>query len=67
MVGIQRMLMQWDDNGKIYVLPAWPKKWSVELRSHAIDNTIVDLKCRDGEINCAVTPESKKKDVVLPE
>jgi hypothetical protein len=44
MVGIQRMLMQWGDNGKIYVLPAWPKKWPVELRSHAIDNTIVDLE-----------------------
>jgi len=66
MVGIQRMLMQWDDNGKIYVLPAWPKKWPVKFRLHAIDNTIVDLEYRDGKINCAVTPESKKKDVVLP-
>jgi hypothetical protein len=67
MVGLQRMLMQWDDNGKIYVLPTWPKEWPVKFRLHAIDKTMVDVEYRDGKINCTVTPESKKKDVVFPE
>jgi hypothetical protein len=65
-VGLQRMLMQWDDTGKIYILPAWPKEWPVKFRLHAIDKAIVDVEYRDGKINCTVKPKSKRKDLVFP-
>lgn len=67
MIGLQEMLMQ-TVNGKIYVLPAWPKDWDVDFKLHAPDNTTVECIYRNGAIEkLTVSPSSRMKDVVLPD
>ena len=65
-LGVNRMLIQWLDNGKIYVLPAWPKEWSVAYKLYAIDRTVVEVEYLDGKLKVKTTPTSKMKDVILP-
>lgn len=66
----QLMLMQCEtleEGGKIRLLPAWPKGWDVRFRLHAPAGTVVDCTAKGGKITqLAVTPASRKKDVVLP-
>jgi hypothetical protein len=58
------MLLQ-EANGKIYLFPAWPKKWNVHFKLHASQNTIVEAVLVNGELNVLkVIPEGRKKDVV---
>jgi len=65
MMGLQTMILQADD-GKIRVLPAWPKSWNLEFKLHAPQNTTVECTVRGGKIeNLKVTPESRRKDVVI--
>ena len=53
--------------GAIRVLPAWPKTWNVDFQLHAPGNTIVRCQTKGGRIvRLDVTPESRRKDVVLP-
>ena len=60
---LQRMLVQ-EENGKIILLPAWPKTWDVNFKLHAALNTTVEGTVKDGIItHFKVTPESRKKDV----
>jgi hypothetical protein len=64
-IALQKMLIQCVDD-TIYVFPAWPKDWDVEFKLHAYDNTIVECKYVDGEIEyLKTTPENRKKDVVV--
>ncbi len=66
MIGLQEMLLQTVDDS-IYVLPAWPRAMDVHFRLHAPKQTIVEVRYRDGIIqSLRVTPESRRKDVVLP-
>ncbi len=65
-LGVNRMLIQWLDNGKIYVLPAWPKDWSVAYKLYAIDRTVVEVEYLDGKVKVKTTPASKMKEVILP-
>jgi alpha-L-fucosidase 2 len=66
-IGLQRMLMQCEGD-KILLLPAWPKQWDVSMKLHAPKNTTVECEVRDGKVvRLVVTPESRRKDVVLPE
>lgn len=66
MIGLQEMLMQTPGN-KIILLPAWPKEWDVDFKLHAPENTIIECYFKDGKItSLKVTPESRKKDVVMP-
>ena len=64
------MLLQCDpleDGGAIRVLPAWPKAWSVDFKLHAPGNAVVECRAEAGKIvYLKVTPESRRKDVVLP-
>jgi hypothetical protein len=62
---LQKMLLQcW--NGKIHVLPAWPRDWNVRFRLYAEGNTVVECEYRAGSIvSLEVTPASRKADVVL--
>ena len=54
--------------GAIRLLPAWPKTWDVDFRLHAPGNTIVTCQTKGGRIvKLDVTPESRKKDVILPQ
>jgi hypothetical protein len=60
---LQRMLVQ-EENGKIILLPAWPKSWNVNFKLHATRNTTVEGTVKDGILtHLKVTPESRHKDV----
>jgi hypothetical protein len=65
MVGLQDMLMQSGDDGKILLFPAWPKDWDCDFKLHAPHRTVVEGKVVDGRcIGLNVTPEERRKDVV---
>jgi hypothetical protein len=57
------MLLQ-SDGRKLYVLPAWPKNWTVSFKLHAPYNTTVEGVFKAGKlVQLKVTPESRAKDV----
>ena len=61
---LQAMLLQ-SDGDKLYVLPAWPKNWSVAFKLHASANTTVEGVVKAGKLeNLIVTPASRTNDVV---
>jgi len=67
MIGLQDMLMQ-TVNGKILLLPAWPRDWDCEFKLHAPSNTTVEGVFKAGRLEqLKVTPESRAKDVVKME
>ena len=67
MTALQRMLLQADD-GKIHLLPAWPKEWDVKFKLCAPGNTTVAGEVTGGKItSLTVVPESRSKDVVIHE
>ena len=66
MIGMQEMLLQTTDAGKIILFPAWPMEWNVHFKLHAPKNTTVEAELKDGKvINLVVLPESRKKDIML--
>ena len=63
MIGLQEMLLQTNGN-KIYLFPAWPKKWNVHFKLHAPNKTTVECTLRDGKITALkVLPKSREADV----
>ena len=52
---------------KIYLFPAWPAdRWDVSFRLHAPDQTVIDAELKAGQlVRLAVTPESRRRDVVV--
>ncbi|MCE5326047.1 MAG: DUF5703 domain-containing protein [Planctomycetaceae bacterium] len=67
LMAVQTMLLQADD-GKIYLLPAWPKEWSADFKLRAPGRTTVEASVRDGKIvSLTVTPKARQGDVVAPE
>jgi hypothetical protein len=51
---------------KIYLLPAWPRDWSVDFKLHAAKQTIVEGMFQGGKfVKLEVTPESRRKDVEI--
>ncbi|MDD4968826.1 MAG: DUF5703 domain-containing protein [Paludibacter sp.] len=66
MIGLQEMLLQTTDQGKILLFPAWPREWNVHFKLHAPKNTTVEAELKNGKvINLIVLPESRKKDIVI--
>ncbi|MFI1745634.1 DUF5703 domain-containing protein [Thalassobellus sediminis] len=64
MIGMQDMLLQ-EASGKIYLFPAWPKKWNVHFKLHATNNTTVEVALKNGEVNIIeVLPASREKDII---
>ncbi len=64
---LQTMLVQFD-GAKILLLPAWPKQWDAEFKLHAPMQTTVEGAVRNGKlVKLKVTPESRRKDVVVME
>ncbi len=62
---LQRMLVQ-EVEGKILLLPAWPKSWDVDFKLNLNRNAIIQGVVKDGVLqNWSVYPESRKKDVVV--
>ena len=63
MIALQEMLMQ-EADGKIYLFPAWPRKWDVSFKLHASGNTVVEAELKDGRVTrISVTPEVRRQDV----
>jgi hypothetical protein len=63
---LQEMLLQPGPSGKLLLLPAWPKEWDVNFKLHAPGNTTVEGIYHAGKIEqLTVTPESRKRDVVI--
>jgi len=69
---LQAMLLQAEpvtgseEDGKIYLLPAWPKDWNVRFKLHAPRRTTVECEYRDGRVRrLEVTPPERKRDVHL--
>ena len=66
MIGMQEMLLQ-EVGSKLYLFPAWPKKWNVKFKLCASRGTTVEAEMKDGQvINVKVAPEERQQDVVLP-
>ena len=66
MIGLQEMLLQTTDAGKILLFPAWPCEWNVHFKLHAPQNTTVEAELKDGKITVInVVPESRKKDIKI--
>ena len=64
---LQTMLVQFEGE-KIVLLPAWPKKWDAEFKLRAPRQTTVEGVVRgDKLVSLKVTPESRRKDVVILE
>ncbi len=62
MVGLQEMLVAAEPvaNGKILLLPAWPKEWDVDFKLHAPHQTTVECSYRQGRVvKLSVTPSSR--------
>lgn len=70
MVGLQEMLLAADPygDGKIHLLPAWPRDWDVDFKLHAPQQTTIEASVKGGRlVSLKVSPESRRKDVVVPE
>ena len=65
-LALQAMLLQCVGE-KIYLFPAWPSdRWNVNFKLHASDQTVVECELKAGEVvKLVVTPEERKKDVVI--
>ena len=67
MIGLQEMLMQ-TVGDSIYLFPAWPRDWDVKFKLHAPFNTTIEGELQQGKvIHVKVTPESRRKDLVISE
>jgi alpha-L-fucosidase 2 len=65
MKALQAMLMQ-TEGGRIFLFPAWPSSWDVDFKLNVPSRTTVQGSVRDGKlVSLAVTPESRRKDVVV--
>ena len=62
------MLIQADPySKKIYLLPAWPNDWDADFKLHAPYNTVIEATVKNGKLKkLKVTPQSRRKDIVLP-
>jgi len=66
MIGLQEMLLQTTDDGKILLFPAWPREWNVHFKLHSPQNTTVEAEIKDGKVKVIqIVPESRAKDVVI--
>jgi hypothetical protein len=66
MIGLQEMLLQTTDDGKILLFPAWPREWNVHFKLHAPKNTTVEAELKDGKVRVVnVVPENRRKDIEI--
>jgi hypothetical protein len=65
MMALEAMLLQADD-GKIQLLPAWPKEWDVDFKLHAPSCTVIEGSVKNGKLaRLEITPEDRRKDVIV--
>lgn len=66
MIGLQEMLLQTTDVGKIILFPAWPREWNVHFKLHAPQNTTVEAALKNGKITVIeVIPASRMSSIVF--
>lgn len=66
MTALQHMLLQSVD-GKLHLLPAWPKRWNVSFKLHAAGETTIEAEFRDGKLlRHEVQPARRANDLVIP-
>ncbi len=70
MIGMQEMIMQTHSlpgkQGKIRLLPAWPKDWDVEFKLHAPYKTVVEGTFLSGKVTrLNVTPHERQNDIII--
>ena len=59
------MLAQ-EADGKILLLPAWPKSWDADFKLHLRQQTVLEGAVVNGELKAwRITPESRKAAVVV--
>ncbi len=65
----QSMLIQTDPySNKVYLMPAWPKEWDCEFKLNAPYKTTIEGEVLKGVLcNLIVTPESRRKDIIIVE
>lgn len=64
---LQRMLAQ-EVDGKILLLPAWPKEWDTDFKLHLEGNTVITGTVKDGELRTwNIVPPSRANDVIVHE
>jgi hypothetical protein len=65
MTALQRMILQ-PAGDRILLLPAWPRQWNASFKLHAPQNTTIEARVQDGKVlDLKITPESRRKDVVI--
>ena len=65
-LALSEMLMQCPNSEKIILFPAWPKEWNVNFKLHAPGKTTVEGVYSVGKLEqLKVTPESRRKDIVI--
>jgi hypothetical protein len=65
MMALEAMLLQADD-GKIQLLPAWPKEWDVDFKLHTQCRTVIEGSVKNGKLaRWEITPEDRRKDVIV--
>ena len=66
MIGLQEMLLQTTDAGKILLFPGWPREWNVHFKLHAPQNTTVEAELKNGKVTVInIVPEIRRKDIVI--
>jgi hypothetical protein len=64
-IALQKMIVQ-ESDGKIYLLPAWPKEWDANFKLHLRHNTTIEGTVKNGKLSSwQVYPSSRKKDVIV--
>jgi hypothetical protein len=64
MIGLQEMLLQTTDEGKILLFPTCPREWNVHFKLHAPQNTTVEVELKNGKVQIiSVVPEERRKSI----
>jgi len=67
MIGLQEMLLQTTEDGRILLFPAWPREWNVHFKLHAPQNTTVEAELKNRKVTVInIVPEIRRKDIITP-
>ncbi len=62
MIGLQEMVVQ-EVDGKIHVLPAFPREWDVKFKLHLSEKTTIEGEMVDGKSRITVSPDTRQTDL----